>query len=133
MIKNFIVIDDDTTNNIICDFTIRRFNSEAKIELFTKPEEGLSHIKERFAKGMEVQPTILFLDVNMPTMTGWEFLDVFCTFDEFVKEQFRIYILSSSIEDFSEQAKTFPFVMDILSKPLKRDRLEGIMHELQNV
>lgn len=128
MIKkhHFIVIDDDATNNMICEFTIRRFNSKAKINLFTKPEEGLSHIEEEFGKGKEFQPTILFLDVNMPTMTGWEFLDVFRTFDEFVKEQFKIYILSSSIEDFSEQARTYPFIKDILSKPLKMEQLEGV-------
>lgn len=51
---------------------------------------------------------ILFLDVNMPTMTGWEFLDNFILIPEEVKTLFHIYILSSAIEDFEGRAYKVP-------------------------
>ena len=130
--QHYMVVDDDTTNNMICEFTIKRFDNEAEIKVFAIPEDALAFIKKEYHTNPEALPTVLFLDVNMPTMTGWEFLDVFMQFDEWVKDQFTIYILSSSIEDFTEEAKIYPFIQGFLSKPLKISNLE-IMKELQEL
>lgn len=126
----YIVVDDDSTNNMICDFTIKRFDKDAERQLFSIPEEALDSIKEEYSSTKEALTTILFLDINMPTMTGWEFLDFFIKFDERIKDQFSIYILSSSIEDLTEKAKTYTFIQGFLSKPLKTDNLEEIRKEL---
>jgi CheY-like chemotaxis protein len=125
-----MVVDDDTTNNMICEFNIKRFDKEADIEMFTIPEEALASIKEEYSSTREEGSTILFLDVNMPTMTGWEFLDVFMQLDEFVKDQFSIYILSSSIEDFKEKEEVYTFIQGFLSKPLKINNLEELRKDL---
>jgi CheY-like chemotaxis protein len=126
-----MVVDDDPTNNMICEFTIKRYNKDAQIKLFTDPEVALSSIKETYSGNKDASATVLFLDVNMPTMTGWEFLDEFNLLDSCVKDQFTIYILSSSIEDFKEEAELYPILTGFLSKPLKFDIIEGIMNELQ--
>ena len=122
--QSYIVVDDDTTNNMICEFTIKRFDREAEIKVFAIPENALAAIKEDYGPGSEKVSTILFLDLNMVTMTGWEFLDIFMQFDERVKDQFTIYILSSSIEDFTEESKMYPCVHGFLSKPIKMTNLE---------
>ncbi|GHA34846.1 response regulator [Salinimicrobium marinum] len=127
-----MVVDDDPTNNMICEFTIKRYNKNAEIKLFTKPEVALSSIKETYTGNKENQDTVLFLDLNMPTMSGWEFLDEFNLLDPAVKDQFTIYILSSSIEDFQEEAKLYPDLNGFLSKPLKLDYIEEVMNDLQN-
>lgn len=127
--QRYMVVDDDPTNNMICEFTIKRFDKEADIKVYTSPEEALASIIGEYGKTKQDVPTVLFLDVNMPTMTGWDFLDVFLQFDERVKEQFCIYILSSSIEDFSEEAKIYTCIQEFLSKPLKISILERIMKE----
>ncbi|HSI69360.1 MAG TPA: response regulator [Gillisia sp.] len=127
--QRYMVVDDDTTNNMICEFTIKRFDKEGEIKMFAKPEEGLAFIKEEYSSTSEALPTVLFLDVNMPTMTGWEFLDGFMKFDEVIKDQFTIYILSSSIEDFTAEAKIYTCIQDFLSKPLKISTLERIMKD----
>ena len=59
-------------------------------------------------------------------MTGFEFLDEFNKFDKDIQQQFAIYMLSSSIEDFDSEAKKYPFVAGFLSKPLKIRHLEKI-------
>ena len=64
----------------------------------------------------------------MPAMSGFEFLDEFKKFDIEVQQQFVIYMLSSSIEDFNSQAKKYPIVADFLSKPLKSSHLEKILN-----
>ena len=129
-IQRYMVVDDDPTNNMICEFTINRFEKEAEIKMFTIPEDALASIKEEYSTTGEAQPTVLFLDVNMPTMTGWEFLDVFMQFDKLVKDQFTIYILSSSIEDFTKEAKFYTFIQGFLSKPLKIIHLEVVRKDV---
>ena len=126
----YMVIDDDNTSNIICNFVIQKFYSAAVINLYNTPEKALEYIdlQNNEASGRE---TILFLDVNMPTMTGFEFLKEFSKLEEVVKEQYNIYMLTSSIEDFSIEAKKFPMVKGFLSKPLKISHLEKIHLELQ--
>jgi CheY-like chemotaxis protein len=129
----YMVVDDDATNNMICKFTIKRFDIDADIKMFTVPEKALSFIKEDYGKTSEAVPTVLFLDINMPTMTGWEFLDVFMQLDESLKEQFTIYILSSSIEDFTKEAEIYNCIQGFLSKPLKIINLEAVKKELQEL
>lgn len=127
-IYHYLVIDDDSTSNLICDFTIQRFDRMAIRDLFTSPEEALIHLRK---KGNTATATILFLDVNMPTMSGFEFLRQFQKLDEEVKKQYLIYMLTSSIEDFSVQAKEFAVVKDFLSKPMKLAYLERIHDDLK--
>ena len=129
-IRHFIVIDDDSTNNLICDFTIKRFDREANVRLFEKPEKALELIRQEYGDlAAEKKPTILFLDINMPSMTGWEVLEVLKSFEEGIRDQFLIYMLSSSIEDLSEEAGQFPFVAGFISKPLKVEKLQDLMKD----
>ncbi len=124
--RNYIVVDDDPTNNLICKHTIQRFDSETKVQLFEQPEKALSVIGNGHELATDYNPAVILLDVNMPTITGWEFLEVFSTFESAIKNRFVIYILTSSIEDFSSRAAQFPFVCDFLSKPLKKEHLHKI-------
>ncbi|PKQ43574.1 response regulator [Confluentibacter flavum] len=128
--QRYMLVDDDDTNNMICKYTIKRFDRDAEVKMFTMPEDGLASIKGEYIIGHETLPTVLFLDINMPSMTGWGFLEVFMQFDECVKNQFTIYILSSSIEDFTEKAKIYPFIQGFLSKPLKVTNLERVRKQM---
>lgn len=117
--QHYLVVDDDSTNNLICDFTIRKFDKSAKIDVYLEPEKALEFIAKKYtATGKKIH-TILFLDVNMPTMSGFEFLDEFKKFDIEIRNQFNIYILSSSIEDFNMQARQYPMVKDFYPNLLK--------------
>ena len=64
-------------------------------------------------------------------MTGKksEFLDTFKNFQDQIKNQFKIYILTSSIENFARQKKLYPFVSGFISKPLRKEKLEEILSE----
>lgn len=122
---DYIVVDDDTTNNIICELNIRRFEKGATVKLFSKPEEALEFINLR-DNAVDDYRTVLFLDINMSTMTGWDFLDRFLVFSEEIRNQITIYILTSAIQDFDQEKKKYPFVAGFLSKPLTKAALEEI-------
>ena len=68
----------------------------------------------------------------MPTMSGFEFLTEFEKICPEIKEHFRVYMLTSSIEDFSAQAEEYSMVKGFLSKPMKIPYLESIMTEVEN-
>jgi CheY-like chemotaxis protein len=126
-INHFMVVDDNHTNNLICEFTIRKYSKYAEISLFTEPEVALEKIGKEYGKKNENKLTVLFLDINMPSLTGWDFLDVFGNFNEDIQRQFLIYILSSSVDHRDkEKAETHPFVSGFLSKPLTIQNIEQI-------
>ena len=128
-IQHYLVVDDDSTSNLICKLIIQKFNGKAIIASYLRPEEALEYINEKYSNTEKPIPTILFLDVNMPTMTGFEFLDVFLKFSTEIQQQFTVYILSSSMEDFSSQEKKYPFIADFLSKPLMISHLKEIHYQ----
>ncbi|MDT0688288.1 response regulator [Salegentibacter sp. F188] len=129
-LHHYMVVDDDPTNNLICEYIIKGTDDQAEFESFIHPEEALKAIEERYSQSENLE-TILFLDINMPTMTGWDFLDVFKNFQDQIKNQLIIYILTSSIESFSRQKEQYPFVAGFLSKPLKKEKLQEIFAENQ--
>lgn len=121
-----MLIDDDPTSNLIGEFVIKKFYPHAEVNSYIDPEKALLDIKSRCEAGGGKPDTCLFLDLNMPKMTGWEFLEVFQELEEDVKKCFCIYILTSSIEDFSAEKESFPFVAGFISKPLKKEKLQEI-------
>src|SRR5688572_10218765 len=97
-IISFIVIDDDLINNQICRRAIRVVSKEIQVETFTDPKEGLEYLsKENLTEKSE--ETILFLDINMPELTGWEVLSRYEKFNERIKGKIRVFMLSSSIDE----------------------------------
>jgi CheY-like chemotaxis protein len=125
---HFLVIDDDPINNMICTHTIKSATGDNVTRCFTIPEEGLEYIENEFAKKGGSSPTILFLDINMPSMTGWDVLDKLKGFADQVKKNVSIYILSSSVSQLDQElAYNNPLVTDYIVKPLTKDKLLQIL------
>ena len=126
-VHRFMVVDDDRLNNLVCKHIILRFDMEAQITLFTDPEKALGFIKDTFSDPVEEGNTVMFLDINMPVISGWEFLKVFETFEEKIRKQISIYILSSSIDQSDiEEAGKNPFVQGYYPKPLSLETINLI-------
>lgn len=126
--RQYLLVDDDATSNLISTLSIKKLDPQAQIYSFTVPEEALANVRSICIP--EETACVLFLDVNMPSMTAWEFLDEFEEICPLIRSEITIYILTSSIEDFSEQKKRYPWVRAFLTKPLKRDKLEKIIQEV---
>jgi len=129
--QHFIVIDDEPINNLLCDILIKHSVPDSEVELFSKASDALKYINYQFTQSKNDYPEyILLLDLNMPELTGWAFLEIFHKFEESIKSRFRIYILSSSIDHRDKsRADENPDVIGFLSKPLKREHLNAIMQK----
>lgn len=128
--SQFIVVDDDPFNNFICKHIIANFAPAATIQLFTDPKEALAAIQQAYSHQAGDPETILFLDINMPEISGWEFLDEFSLFPGHLHAQFKIFILSSSIDpEDKAKAEKHPMVHGFYSKPLSRETMTIIFGE----
>ncbi len=129
-VPHFLVIDDDPLNNKLCELVItsRKVNNgPISFSSFTDPESALKNIKENFAKP-DANLTVLLLDINMPVINGWQFLEYFDEFDEQVKSCFKIYMLSSSVDHRDiERANSNADVIDFISKPLGVDKVQELI------
>jgi len=128
MRKLNLIIDDDIINNTYCKLVINKAGLAGQFQSFTNPEAGLKFVSEILAE-KHYDKVLLFLDINMPVMSGWDFLK---EFEKIYQNQadIHIYILSSSIsnEDMS-QAKENKFVRDFISKPLSVPVLDKIKEQ----
>ncbi len=119
---NYIIVDDDPFNNMICRMIIKRTLGEVDTETFTIPEEGLAFIQNKYTAVSN--HTILFLDINMPSLTGWQFLERYEKFSDKVKMQINVYLHSSSVNQLDrEKAKANKNVKGFISKPLNSEAI----------
>ncbi len=120
---HFIIVDDDPINNFITKKVITKISPNAFVIAFTEPEEGLDYILSIFAKPFN-DKAILLLDINMPTMTGWQFMEVLEKKGSIVSERLLIYILSSSVDTSDrEKAEVNLHVKDYIIKPLTAQQI----------
>jgi CheY-like chemotaxis protein len=130
---DFIIIDDDPINNFISKEMIgMALNCNETVLDFTSPEEGFEYISKAY-QSYRGNPVVLFLDINMPTMSGWEFLEKFRNLDKKIKDIFSVFIVSSSVDPRDkEQALANPFVKDFITKPVTEEFLVAAFREKIN-
>ncbi|WP_138485295.1 response regulator [Dyadobacter bucti] len=127
--SQFIVVDDDRGNNLICKYVIAAIAPAASVQLFTDPEKALEWIQADYDNRKEDLQTVLFLDINMPVLDGWEFLDEFSSFPSGLHALYNIFILSSSIDPGDkEKAEKHPHVQGYHSKPLSKETMSKIFN-----
>ena len=130
-ITRFIIIDDDVFNNTICTVTIAKTATDAEIKTFLDPISGFDYIVEEYGRKDQNGVAVLFLDINMPVMDGWQFLDKFAKLDERIKERVKIYILSSSVDKRDiQRAKENKYVKHYLVKPLTKETIRLVIYSL---
>ena len=124
----FLIIDDDETNNMLCDYVISNALPEADVVAFTNPEQGIEQLQEE-VKGLdEANPVSVLLDINMPTMSGWEVLEELQKMDPIQLKRFQVFMLSSSKDKRDvDKAAANPLVQDYFVKPLTKEMLGKIL------
>jgi len=132
MLDLILCVDDDPITLMLCKMVITRAEFSKQIITAQNGEEALSYFDDlrlnNLGTTISNYPKLIFLDLNMPVMGGWEFLDCFSK-DEY-RNSFadcKVIVLSSTIDpDDIKKARTYPMVLDFLSKPISKEMLEDL-------
>jgi CheY-like chemotaxis protein len=122
-INNILLIDDDTVNNFIVINTLNKLDITENVDCVLNGLDGIEYLKSKIESNKDLIPSVIFLDINMPIMDGWDFLQEFELLPEEIKNHCDIYMVSSSVyEDDISKSKQYKYVKDFISKPLIRNK-----------
>jgi len=126
MLKRILYIEDDPVTAMLFKMIIRKNEFSESVDVCEDGMKALEYF-ENLKVTKEEPPQVLFLDLNMPVLTGWEFLDIFKT--KFVEDfpNLKILVVSSSVDPNDLQlANKNPMVMSFLSKPIDKIKLNSL-------
>jgi len=125
-----MLIDDNSTDNFINERVIQMSGFSKQIITVDKGRNALDYLKVNEADLAKI-PELILLDLNMPVVNGFAFLDEFIKLPEKIKTKSRIVVLTSSdkIEDI-DAIKELPIIMDYISKPLSEKSLQNLLLKL---
>jgi CheY-like chemotaxis protein len=113
--KSILVVDDEENDQFICEYTIRKFDPSIKVIKAYDGTEALDVLRR-------TTPEAIILDINMPVMNGFEFLDRYAT--DFTNHAPVVAMLTSShLGRDRERAMAYYFVKNYFEKPLTAEHL----------
>jgi CheY-like chemotaxis protein len=131
MLEKILCVDDDQITLMLCKKVIEKVSFAKEIITAQNGEEALEYFKNMISEIKNDNtidyPKLVLLDLNMPVMDGWEFLDAYVenNFQEVFTTKF--IVLSSTIDPNDvNKSKTYSMVIDFLSKPITKEMLENL-------
>jgi CheY-like chemotaxis protein len=128
-LKFFVMIDDDPVTNIFHEIILKEADVCEDYRFYESPIEALSFFKNEVKNGHVIIPSVLFLDVNMPGISGWEFLD------ELLKIKGNntpvIIMLTTSLSASDrKRAEKYDVIKDFCNKPLTVKYLHDLVGKI---
>lgn len=126
MSKVFI-IDDDSIHQRIAQIMIEKHQLFDDYTSFTEAERAVEFLREN-KDNQQLLPDVILLDLNMPVIDGWDFLELFEAFREQISKSIRIFIVTSSVDEKDIlRAQNYAAVTGFISKPLSPDIIRGTL------
>ncbi len=122
-----MLVDDNHSDNFFHEREIKKQNPAMLVISKNSAKEGLEYLKSTVATDNTL-PELIFLDINMPGMNGWEFLQEYHKLEKDIQSKVIVVMLTTSDNpDDEAKAKNWDFISDYITKPLTKEILEDII------
>jgi CheY-like chemotaxis protein len=126
----FLIYDDN-----IYQFTARKILESTglakHIQSFYNGRDAITYFQDKKNIRTDTLPDFIFLDINMPVMNGWEFLEEYHKFCKDLPKAIVVYVVSSSIDSYDiNKSKEYKGVTDYIVKPITRIKYQQLLEEM---
>ncbi len=126
---HILLVDDDADFNQFHKHEIRKVSVPSVVLTKNTAIEALEYLKSREGEKDPI-PDLIFLDINMPLMNGWEFLHEYSLLDIRLRGKTIIIVLTASNNPRDvARSRTLDSVSDCLTKPLTKEKMEAIINK----
>jgi two-component system, chemotaxis family, chemotaxis protein CheY len=121
------LIDDDAIYQFMAKKIIELVNPEQRVISFSNGQHAINYFNQPRLASDEL-PDIIFLDINMPVMDGWDFLEAYTQVHHHLQKPIEIYMVSSSVNETDlNRSRSYNIVKDYIIKPLDREMMTEIL------
>jgi len=130
--KHYVcLIDDDKIYQFTARKIVEATGLAKNILSFFNGKEAIDFFLENQTKELDQLPNVVFLDINMPIMNGWQFLDAYYKLSTKLHKAITIYLVSSSVDDTDiQKSKQYTTVKDYIIKPINRIKYQQLLEQL---
>lgn len=126
-LKQIMLVDDDPNDNYFHQREIRKVINDITIIEMLLGLDALNYLRSN-KRNRQMLPDLIFLDINMPALDGWEFLEEYNKLDLVIKNGVIIIMLSTSGNpDDIVKATSYSCISDYITKPLTKEIMESII------
>lgn len=125
--KSICIVDDDKIYQFASSKLLQKYQADIEVLCFDHGKSAIEYLRDN-RKNPDNLPDVILLDINMPVLDGWGFLELYAEFKDEIAKEIVIYIVSSSIDNRDiQKANEFPEVKTYLIKPLRDENYKTIL------
>ena len=120
-----LLVDDDNATNMLNSFVLKKMEVAQSVKVVLNGSEAMDYLQSVTSE--EQCPEFIFLDINMPKMDGWEFMDEYRELKVDRQRAKVILLTTSENPDDIEKAKNYPEIQEYFNKPLTKEIIQKLM------
>jgi two-component SAPR family response regulator len=126
MLNSVIIIDDDSISILVTETMMRKNGFAKEIITFEEPQKALDFMKTEYSWD-QGSPDYIFLDVEMPEIDAWKFMDSYKEINSRIQERKHIILLSATFNpDDEARARNHSMVLELITKPVNGHILDRL-------
>ncbi|MDB5013475.1 MAG: response regulator receiver [Daejeonella sp.] len=127
---HFIVVDDSKLDCFVAEKVIKNTGKALTVKSFLEPLKALDYIKAN--QIFNAEKTILILDIQMPVMTGHQFIEAFEQLSQDIQDHYIIYMISSSSNESDlSRIANYRTVRKFSNKSINKEMINGFLNDLE--